>query len=296
MTPRHGLRGALGGLLLLCVPTTLGFLPPGMQLPGSQPWLRPQWASSASHLAMQLPGSAPTDLKALPRLDWSCIDAAYVITCPDADGSNVRLDRAREMLDAIGLGSRTEVRAFERDDEDRVRGCYTSHIEVLKEAQERFSGDGPCNILVLEDNLSISPRISQSVLNNIASFIEAGSSDGFAAADLMHLAYIMYVPGLSVDRLPDEEHIVRLTCDADSVLGTTAYITTRSGLTAILAEHERTGYVDAIPNVMARLFPSSRYAAFPMPLHRAATIKSLVNSQLDQLRSLLFQPQAVRPD
>jgi len=107
----------------------------------------------------------------------------------------------------------------------------------------------------------------------------------------VHLAYIMYVPGLSVERLPDEEHIVRLRCDADSVLGTTAYIATRRGLDAIIAEHTRAGYVDAIPNVMARLFPRSRYAAFPMPLHRAATIKSLVNSQLDSLRALIFQPQ-----
>ena len=42
-----------------------------------------------------------------------------------------------------------------------------------------------------------------------------------------------------------------------------------------------------------RLFPTSRYAAFPMPLHRAATVKSLVNGQLDALRSLIFQPQVM---
>ena len=35
----------------------------------------------------------------------------------------------------------------------------------------------------------------------------------------------------------------------------------------------------------------SRYAAYPMPLHRAAKVKSLVNGQLDALRSLIFQPQ-----
>ena len=49
--------------------------------------------------------------------------------------------------------------------------------------------------------------------------------------------------------------------------------------------------VDAIPNVMARLFPKSRYAAFPMPLHRSAGVGSLVNAQLDTLRAALFQPQ-----
>ena len=44
------------------------------------------------------------------------------------------------------------------------------------------------------------------------------------------------------------------------VLGTTAYIITRSGLGAVLAEHESSGYVSgvAIPNVMAKLFPGAR--------------------------------------
>ena len=51
------------------------------------------------------------------------------------------------------------------------------------------------------------------------------------------------------------------------------------------------GYVDAIPNVMARLFPDSRFAAYPMPFHRAAAVKSLVNGQLDSLRALLFKPE-----
>lgn len=115
---------------------------------------------------------------------------------------------------------------------------------------------------------------------------------------MVHLAYIMYVPGLSVESLGKDgegeswrNSILRLRCNADSVLGTTAYVISRSGLDSVMAEHRRTGYVDAIPNVMARLFPTSRYAAFPMPLHRAATVKSLVNGQLDTLRSALFQPQ-----
>ena len=101
----------------------------------------------------------------------------------------------------------------------------------------------------------------------------------------------MYVPGLSVETLPAQDHVVRLQCNADSVLGTTAYVISRQGLETLLAEHRRTGYVDAIPNMMARLFPNTRYAAYPMPLHRAAKVKSLVNGQLDALRSLIFQPQ-----
>ena len=43
---------------------------------------------------------------------------------------------------------------------------------------------------------------------------------------------------------------------------------------------------------MARLFPSSRYGAYPMPLHRAAGVKSLVNGQMDDLRNMIFRPQA----
>ena len=52
-----------------------------------------------------------------------------------------------------------------------------------------------------------------------------------------------------------------LKSSIDSVLGTTAYVISRNGLDTLLAEHRRTGYVDAIPNLMARLFPQSRFAA-----------------------------------
>ena len=228
----------------------------------------------------------------LPSVDWSFIDAAYLITCPQPDGSNPRLDRAWSQLKAVGLDSKTEVCAFGTDDEDRIRGCYTSHISVLEKAEAAFADrpkDQSLNILVLEDNLSISPRIAQETLDGVRDFLSTSLPSG-ETRDMVHLAYIMYVPGLSVETLPDEKSIVRLRCNADSVLGTTAYIISRSGLDAVLTEHRRTGYVDAIPNMMARLFPDSRYAAFPMPLHRAATIKSLVNGQLDNLRAMIFQP------
>jgi len=238
-------------------------------------------------------GGAPaSDAVSLPSVDWSFIDAAYLITCPSPDGSNPRLDRSWKQLQAVGLDSKTEVCEFGTDDDDRIRGCYTSHITVLEKAAARFAdkpADESLNVLVLEDNLSISPRIAQETLDGISKFLS--TSSGAGTRDMVHLAYIMYVPGLSVETLPTEEHVVRLRCNADSVLGTTAYIISRSGLDTLLAEHRRTGYVDAIPNMMARLFPESRYAAFPMPLHRAATVKSLVNGQLDNLRALIFQPQ-----
>ena len=242
-----------------------------------------------------LPGSQGESAQLdLPSVDWSFIDAAYLITCPQADGRNPRLDTAWRQLEAVGLGPLTSVREFGTDDEDRVRGCYTSHISVLEEAAKRFA-DVPegenFNILVLEDNLSISPRIAQPTLDAIERFLSTENGPSVGPRDMVHLAYIMYVPGLSVEALPDREHIVRLQCNADSVLGTTAYVISRSGLTTLLEEHRRTGYVDAIPNMMARLFPDTRFAAYPMPLHRAAKVKSLVNGQLDALRALIFQPQ-----
>jgi len=239
-----------------------------------------------------------------PSIDWGFLDAAFLITCPKPNGSNPRLATALTYLQEVGLGELTEVRAFATDDDDRVRGCYNSHIAVLEEAQERFKdrpADEPLNVLVLEDNLSISPRIAQPTLDGIREFLGGGQRvlcEGGRPPDMVHLAYIMYVPGLSVESLGRDgqgeswrSSILRLRCNADSVLGTTAYVISRSGLDAVMSEHRKAGYVDAIPNVMARLFPTSRYAAFPMPLHRAATVKSLVNGQLDTLRSGLFQPQ-----
>jgi len=229
----------------------------------------------------------------LPSVDWSFIDAAYLITCPQTDGTNPRLETSMKQLDAVGLKSITQVCEFGTDDDDRIRGCYTSHISVLEKAAATFA-DRPAgedlNILVMEDNLSISPRIAQATLDAMASFLSKDGSSAYARPDMMHLAYIMYVPGLSVERLPDQQHVVRLQCNTDSVLGTTAYVISRQGLETLLAEHRSRGYIDAIPNVMARLFPNTRYAAYPMPLHRAAKVKSLVNGQLDALRSLIFQP------
>lgn len=222
--------------------------------------------------------------QALPSIDWSFLDAAFIITCPNADGSNPRLDKALAQLREVGLTDQCEVRAFATDDEDRVRGCYNSHVAVLEEAAARFAdrpATEPLNVLVLEDNLSISPRIEQRTLDAMQEFLTSADAlkcPGGRPPDMVHLAYIMYVPGLSVEGMctstclsssaravllaaicfhtpscfiaglgtesEDErwrEHIVRLRCNADSVLGTTAYIISRSGLDAVIAEHRRAG-------------------------------------------------------
>ena len=180
--------------------------------------------------------------------DWSFIDAAYLITCDEDDGSNPRLGQARpdspsaravtpssphprpprhltpractltqalSTLGDIGLRDRVEVRTFARDDGDRIRGCYTSHIAVLQEAAERLADSPSANVLVLEDNLALSPNLSGDVLRAVQLFCE-GSADGANRRDMVHLAYIMYVPGLSVART-HADNIVQLKCNADSV-------------------------------------------------------------------------------
>lgn len=280
---RTALRVRLSALLLLAHPLRAAW----------QPALQVTTGSHARSRSATRYGKPVLQASTRERVaaDWSFLDATYVITCPAADGTNPRLDNARRTLSEVGLDE-FEPCEFQPDDEDRVRGCYTSHIAVLEEAERRFEGTDDLNVLVIEDNLSLSTRLCGSTLESVRSFL-SGSG---AARDVMHLAYIMYVPGLSVSRVERaqggrEESIVLLKSSIDSVLGTTAYVITRSGIDAVLREHRRVGYVDAIPNVMARLFPDSRFAAYPMPFHRAAAVKSLVNGQLDSLRALLFKPE-----
>ena len=89
---------------------------------------------------------------------WDFVDSVFLITCPSADGSNERLQRAQEVLTSVGLGNCVEVREFDRDDTDRVRGCYTSHIAVLQEVEQLArKRSGAFNALVIEDNVALSP-------------------------------------------------------------------------------------------------------------------------------------------
>ncbi|GMI07512.1 hypothetical protein TrRE_jg3493 [Triparma retinervis] len=185
----------------------------------------------------------------------------------------------------LGLANIVEVKKFQTDDEDRIRGCYNSHIEIYKEIASRYKGASDYSVLVLEDNISQSPLLSQSTLSNLASF-QSRRQGGW---DMLHLAYIMYVPGLQVTKT-DMGGVVSLKTGEQAALGTTAYVISKRGVDALLEYHEKFGYTIAIPDLMARLFPSSRYAAHPMMFHRASKIKSLVNPQLDTLRELLFEP------
>mmetsp|Transcript_11998 Transcript_11998/g.18079 ORF Transcript_11998/g.18079 Transcript_11998/m.18079 type:complete len:382 (-) Transcript_11998:232-1377(-) len=219
-------------------------------------------------------------------IDWSGIDATYLITCPNADVDGARRESSKNVLQKVGLlqDKKTTIEEFDTDDEDRIRGCYTSHISVLTKAYNKFRRNKDAKILVCEDNIALTENIdSVNTMNQVNQFM---SGELF---DVMHLAYISYVPDLTIQKT-DNSKVVRLLSGPGSSLGTTAYIISMTGIEAVLKEHKERGYYAAIPDVMAKLFPESRYAAYPVPFHRASKVKSLVNPQLDSLREVLFVP------
>ena len=236
--------------------------------------------------------------------DWSdVIDACYLITCPNADEGAARLKKSMEVLEEVNLLNNsnskvpTIIKKFDTDDEDRIRGCYTSHIEVLKEAHRTMksncenskSGQGTLNVLVVEDNVALTENGNVD-LRQLITRIE--DFKGTSSFDVLHLAYICYVPNLKVTKT-DVSNIVKLSSGVGSSLGTTAYIISLQGMEAVLAEDNARGYYyvgRAIPDVMAEIFPETRYALYPVPFHRASKVKSLVNPQLDSLREVLFEP------
>ena len=274
-----------------------------------------------------LANTATGSVAATSKLDWSFIDAVYLITCPNADPDSVRLNNAKGILSDLGLMDKVEIKEFETDDEDRIRGCYTSHVSVLQDAMEQieqpgnsrgdknnkdfwqhlssifmesptFNRDNDSNnangekrqarVLVLEDNIGTSGCLDQSTLDAVSSFTSRPDSSW----DMIHLSYIPYVPNLLVSKT-DDSNVVKLSCGIGSALGTTAYIINESGIKSLLREHNEKGYYAAIPDVMALQFPETRYASFPVPFLRAPKTPSLVNPQLDDLRSILFQPGVV---
>lgn len=244
---------------------------------------------------------------------WTMVEKAYMITC---DPAGPRVRSAEHVLRAVGLEGQYQTMVFDPDAEDKIRGCYTSHMAVLRQIRADFQSRDDFTALVIEDNLSLSgagagPALGK-ILDAVRDFV--GSSRDW---DVLHLAYIMYVPGLTVTREPAHDRIVKLrSASIQSSLGTTAYLVSRRGVDELLAFDDAQGYSMPIPDLMAQLFPESRFAVFPMPFHRSATIKSIVNPQvrchrargpcarvstrmltrvvpprqLDNLRSIMFRP------
>jgi hypothetical protein len=194
------------------------------------------------------------------------------------------------------MWDKVKVVKFKTDNEDRVRGCYTSHMSVLRQVQKTFGKKDDYRVLILEDNIEITSGMSDTVIEAVADFVEKKQS-----WDVFHLAYMMYVPGLKLQKLAsikeeeetavvDNGNIVRMIAEEGVAVGTSSYIVSKSGLQALLKYDNEMGFTDAIPNIMSKLFPVSRYAAYPMVFHRAGGVKSLVNPQLDDFRKVMFTP------
>jgi len=271
-------------------------------------------------LGASVPNLAETTTVQDADLDWSFLDAVYLITCPNADPNRMRLNRAIGILDDVGLADRVEIKEFDTDDENRIRGCYTSHICVLNSVLESTKGGGKgnnknllqglfrnfggnvdflkdggekttdggrnVNVLVLEDNLALNgAQLKQELLNSVAKYMTTDPD-----WDVIHLSYIPYVPDLKVSRTNFQD-IVKLSSGVGSALGTTAYIINSEAIKKLLKDdRDNNGFYLPIPDVMAKLFPETRYASNPTIFVRAPNTKSLVNPQLDDLRELLFQP------
>jgi hypothetical protein len=250
------------------------------------------------------------------KADWGFLDGIYLIT---TEGGDDRVTKTKEQLEKVGMWGNVQVRTYKTDDEDRVRGCYTSHMSVLSDVRKSMQGKDDYKVLILEDNLEVTRRMSPQTVANVASFLNNGgvghNNNGDRGGwDIFHLGYMMYVPGLSLknvkvlknsDKTTHEtgktttgddnncNNVVQMFTDASSAVGTSAYVVSKRGVDRMLGNNEEHGYIDAVPNVMSRLFPESRYAAYPMVFHRAGKTKSLVNPQLDDFRKIVFTSEVV---
>lgn len=151
--------------------------------------------------------------------------------------------------------------------------------------QETTGGYHPYRALILEDNLELTGVHGreggcEEVVRDLTRFV--GDDPGTRGSinrqwDVIHLAYMMYVPNLNLQRINDDDdandgsykHIVQMIADKNAAVGTSAYLISAAGVAKVLQRHDERGYVDAIPNVMSQLFPESRYAVYPMLFHRA---------------------------
>jgi GR25 family glycosyltransferase involved in LPS biosynthesis len=244
-------------------------------------------------------------------LDWSFIDSAYLIHCPNGDPDGERIASTRSILKEVNLLDSTTVKEFDTDDEDRVRGCYNSHCNVFRDIiqknsrksisnsldflgifqnNERRDDVDDLNVLIFEDNLYLNNGIlEQESIDAISNFVLEYENEW----DVIHLAYIPYVPDLKVSKTDDKRIVKLSTKNQQSALGTTAYVINGRAMRKIIEEDDRKGYTLSIPDAMAELFGESRYALNPTAFVRAPATKSLVNPQLDDLRSILFRPSVV---
>ncbi len=92
-------------------------------------------------------GSSPSP--SLP--DWGFVDDVFLITTTQPN--NERLELTKQQLNKCNLWSQNVlVRQFQPDDGDRVRGCYTSHVAIMQEIQQRHQSKNDYRCIVVEDN------------------------------------------------------------------------------------------------------------------------------------------------
>ena len=126
-------------------------------------------------------------------ISWDFIDGVYLITTTQPN--NIRLENTQKELQSVNLwNNKINIRTFKPDDEDRVRGCYISHISVLKEIQQLYNTknnkDKDYKILILEDNLEKTIQMRADTVLSIKEFLSSQAKNN-KPWDVFHLAYMM---------------------------------------------------------------------------------------------------------
>ena len=81
--------------------------------------------------------------------------------------------------------ARIVLNTFVPDDEDRVRGCYTSHLSVMRKIIKEYANKKDFRILIIEDNLESTNNIKLSqVINGVNSFFN--TRNNFASKHINH--------------------------------------------------------------------------------------------------------------
>jgi len=280
--------------------------------------------------SLNLEGDGDGNISSKNELDWSFVDKVYLITCPNADVNSERLIKAKGILEKVGLLDQIDIKEFDTDDEDRIRGCYASHISVLEDAMNdlkaiKEKGDGGeirnekdwlSSIFSMFDNEASAKEEANADKNNDNEDVSSRPKCVMVLEDNLELTgnlnsaclsavtkyleddgeadmiHLSYIPYVPNLKVSatEEDNIVKLSTGVGSALGTTAYIIKEDGIKQLLQEDKEKGYYAAIPDIMALKFPESRVSLYPTPFLRAPKTKSLVNPQLDDLRMVLFQP------
>lgn len=220
------------------------------------------------------------------RASWkSIIDQAYLITsCPE------RQRKSMNALSKLGVDSFVEIRIFQVHD-DPVKGCTLSHMDVMKDALRKCKKDNE-RILIFEDNFCINPLFHHEgrllkYLDQVSSFVR-----NFQEWSILHLTFAPYCPGIQCKKDPSHNNIICLETTESSAFGTTAYIITQNAAKRFLNDlsNEHNELKMALPFLMNLTFTNDKFCLHPSLVMRDSTIKSIVNPNLDIMRSFFFKP------